>query len=158
VIRAVPSNYQRSRGWDIEQLFRTYKTQGFGIEDSQIETYEVMRKLAVAALVAALRTLQLVHARNGDTGQKLTDAIDAQDEPLVETLVRKLEGKTEKLKCRHAPGSLARLSWVVARLGGWNGYHSKSYKPAGPITTARGLIQFEAIRQGWRLRKDVGLP
>ena len=144
--------------WTIEQLFRTYKTQGFDIEDSQIETYEVMRKLAIAAFVAALRTLQLVHARNGDTGQKLTDAIDAQDEPLVEALVRKLEGKTEKLKCRHAPGSLARLSWVVARLGGWNGYHSKSYKPAGPITTARGLIQFDAMRQGWRLRKDVGLP
>jgi hypothetical protein len=141
--------------WTIEQLFRTYKTQGFDIEDSQIETYEVMRKLAVAALVAALRTLQLVHARNGDTGQKLTDAIDARDEPLVERLVRKLEGKTEKLKCPHAPGSLARLSWVVARLGGWNGYHSKSYKPAGPVTTARGLIQFDAIREGWRLQKDV---
>jgi hypothetical protein len=141
--------------WTIEQLFRTMKRDGFDLEESQVETFKVMRKLVVAALVASLRALQLVHARNGDTGQKLTDAIDEADEPVVEALVLKLEGKTEKLKCPHPKGSLGRLSWVVGRLGGWNGYVSKSYKPAGPKTMARGLIQFDAIRAGWRLRKDV---
>jgi hypothetical protein len=141
--------------WTIEQLFRTLKTQGFDIEESQIRTFAVMRKLVVAALIASLRTLQLVHARNGDTGQKLTDAIEAADEPVVEALVEKLEGKTEKLKCPHPKGSLGRLAWVVGRLGGWNGYVSKSYKPAGVKTMARGLIKFDAIRDGWRMRKDV---
>jgi hypothetical protein len=114
-----------------------------------------MRKLIAAALVAALRALQLVHARNGDTGQKLTDAVEEADEPLVEALVQKLEGKTDKLKCPHPKGSLGRLSWVVGRLGGWNGYVSKSYKPAGPKTMALGLIQFDAIRAGWRMRENV---
>ena len=114
-----------------------------------------MRKLVVAALIASLRTLQLVHARNGDTGQKLTDAIEAADEPVVEALVQKLEGRTEKLKCPHAKGSLARLAWVVGRLGGWNGYVSKGYKPAGVKTMARGLIKFDAIRDGWRMRINV---
>jgi len=141
--------------WTIEQLFRTLKTQGFDIEQSQIETFAVMRKLAVAALIASLRTLQLVHARNGDTGQKLTDAIDAADEPVVEALVQKLEGKTAKLQCPHPKGSLGRLAWVVGRLGGWSGYVSKGYKPAGVKTIARGLIRFDAIREGWRMRKDV---
>jgi hypothetical protein len=141
--------------WTIEQLFRTVKTQGFDIEESQIESFAVMRKLVVAALIAALRTLQLVHARNGDTGQKLTDAIEAADEPVVEALVEKLEGKTDKLKCPHPKGSLGRLAWVVGRLGGWSGYVSKGYKPAGVKTMGRGLIQFDAICKGWRMRKDV---
>lgn len=87
--------WHRAR-WTIEQLFRLYKTEGFHIEDSQIETYEVMQKLAVIA-----------HARSGDTGQKLTDALETHDEQLVEALVQKLEGKTERLKCRHAAGTLA---------------------------------------------------
>jgi len=141
--------------WTIEQLFRTMKTQGFDIEESQVETFEVMRKLVVAALVAALRALQLVHARNGDTGQKLTDAVEEADEPLVEALVVKLEGRTERLKCPHPKGSLGRFAWVVGRLGGWNGYVGKHHKPAGPKTMAFGLIQFDAIRQGWRMRNDV---
>ena len=131
------------------------KTQGFDIEESQIETPEVMSKLAIAVLIAALRVMQLIHARSGDTGQKLSDAMDEADQPLVEALVRKLEGKTARLKCPHPPHTLARLSWVVGRLGGWDGYEGHEYKPAGPKTMALGLIQFDAIRTGWGIKTDV---
>lgn len=141
--------------WTIEQVFRTLKTQGFDIEESQIETPDRMMKLAVAALIAALRTMQLVHARSGATGQKLTDAMDEAVDPLVEALVAKLEGKTERLKCPHPPHTLARLAWVVGRLGGWDGYEGHGYKPAGPKTMAIGLVQFDAIRIGWKMRKDL---
>ena len=141
--------------WTIEQLFRTMKTQGFNLEDSQIETPQVMGKLVIAVMIAALRTLQLVHARSGTTGQKLTDAIAAASEPFVEALTLKLEGKTEKQKNPHPKGSLARLAWVVGRLGGWDGYHGHGYKPAGPKTMAAGLVRFDAIREGWEMTKDV---
>ncbi len=141
--------------WTIEQVFRTMKTQGFDLEESQIETPEVLTKLAIAVLIAALRTMQLVLARSGATDQKLADAMDEAQEPLVEALTQKLQGKTEKLKNPHAKGSLARLSWVVGRLGGWDGYEGHGYKPAGPKTIAFGLIQFDAIRTGWLLTKDV---
>jgi hypothetical protein len=141
--------------WTIEQVFRTMKTHGFAIEESQIETPEVMSKLAIAVLIAALRVMQLIHARSGGTGQKLADAMDEAAEPLVEALVRKLEGKTAKLKCPHPPQTLARLAWVVGRLGGWDGYEGHGYKPAGPKTMALGLIQFDAIRTGWEMQKDV---
>ena len=90
-------SWYRAR-WTIEQVFRTMKSQGFVVEDSQIETPEVMSKLILAVLIASLRTLQLVYARSGMTGQKLSDAIDAATEPLVERLSAKLEGKTAKLK------------------------------------------------------------
>ena len=131
------------------------KSQGFDLEQSQIETPQVMAKLILAVLIAALRTMQLVYARSGTTGQKLSDAMDETAEPLVEALTAKLEGKTAKLKNPHARGTLARLSWVVGRLGGWDGYDGHGYKPAGPITMARGLVRFDAIREGWEMPREV---
>jgi hypothetical protein len=129
------------------------KSQGFDLEDSQIETPEAMAKLALVVLIAALRTLQLVNARSGATSQKLADAMDEATEPLVEILTRKLEGKTVKLKNPYPKGALARLSWMVGRLGGWDGYIG--YKPPGPITMTRGLARFDAIREGWEIRQNV---
>lgn len=49
--------------WNIEQLFRTVKTQGLGIEQSVIVDGEALEKLAVIALIAATMTMQLVLAR-----------------------------------------------------------------------------------------------
>jgi hypothetical protein len=141
--------------WTIEQVFRVMKSQGFDLEMSQIETPEAMAKLALVVLIAALRTLQLVNARSGATGQKLADAMDEAAEPLVEILTSKLEGKTVKLKNPYPKGALARLSWVVGRLGGWDGYIGRGYKPPGPITMTRGLARFDAIREGWEIRQNV---
>jgi hypothetical protein len=143
--------------WTIEQVFRVMKSQGFDLESSQIETPDAMAKLALAVLIAALRTMQLVNARSGTTGQRLADAMGETEEALVEVLSAKLEGKTERQKNPHPEGSLARLSWVVARLGGWNGYEGRHHRPAGPITMGIGLVKFDAIREGWlmRARADV---
>ena len=141
--------------WTVEQVFRTMKTQGFDLEGSQIETPEAMAKLAVAVLIAAVRTMQLVYARSGATGQRLSDAMDEAAEPLVEALTQRLEGKTERLKNPHPKNTLARLSWVVARLGGWDGYEGHGYKPAGPKTVAIGLARFDAIRIGWEMQHVV---
>jgi hypothetical protein len=141
--------------WTIEQVFRTLKTQGFNIEESQILDATTMTKLATAALIAAVRIMQLVMARDGTTGQSLADALDPADEPLVEALVSELEGATAKQKNPHSPGTLARFAWVAGRLGGWDGYVGHGYKPAGPKTMAYGLQQFDAIKQGWKLPKNV---
>jgi hypothetical protein len=142
--------------WIIEQVFRTLKGQGFAIEDSQIIEAETLAKLATAALIAAVRVMQLVRARDGSTGQRFTDAFEAADEALIETLVLQLEGKTEKQKNPHSPGTLARVAWVIGRLGGWNGYVGKGYKPAGPKTMYDGLVRFDAIKHGWALANHPG--
>src|SRR5580704_11918936 len=65
--RGILSTYKRHLLWDIEQVFRTMKSQGFDLEQSQIETPQVMAKLILAVLIAALRTMQLVYARSGTT-------------------------------------------------------------------------------------------
>lgn len=143
------------RRWIIEQVFRTLKAQGFDIEESQVLDADTMIKLATATLIAAVRVMQLVMARDGSTGQQLSDALDPDDKSLVEALVKKLEGATAKQKNQHPKGSLARFAWVVGRLGGWDGYVGHGYKPAGPKTMAYGLQRFDGIRDGWKLQQEL---
>lgn len=141
--------------WTIEQVFRTLKSNGFDVEDSQVIAAESFIKLLIAALIAALFTMQLVHARHGATGQRLADAMTRFDCHFLAALTRRLEGKTDKQKNPHPPDSLAYLAWIAGRLGGWSGYTSKGYKPPGPKTMHDGLIQLEARHQGWIIAKDV---
>jgi hypothetical protein len=121
----------------------------------QVLDADTMIKVATATLIAAVRVMQLVMARDGSTGQKLSDALAPADEPLVEALVSKLEGATAKQKNPHPKGSLARLARGIGRLGGWDGYVGHGYKPAGPKTMAYGLQRFDAVRHGWKLRQEL---
>ncbi|MBF0460445.1 MAG: IS4 family transposase [Magnetococcales bacterium] len=135
--------------WLIEQLFRTLKKQGFNIESSQIEDSDPLEKLAVIALICAVRTLQLTMARGGGTERPASDVFGESEIEFIEVLQPELEGKTIKQKNCFPTGSLAWAVWIIARLGGWKGYASES--PPGPITMLRGLIKFELLLEGWKL-------
>ena len=65
------------RRWLIEQLFRVLKTQGFKLEDSQIDTADRLLKLVAIAAKAAVITIQLLQARDGRTHQSIRLAFDA---------------------------------------------------------------------------------
>ena len=153
--RQLVSWYQQR--WVIEQVFRTLKTDGIRIEDSQIIEARRFINLAAVALIAAVRVMQIVLGRDSSTGQPMTDVADPGDAPALAAISRKLEGKTEKLKNPHHPRSLAWLAWIVARLGGWSGYTSKGYKPPGPKTIFRGLTKLDGMLEGWRLANHSGL-
>lgn len=129
--------------WMIEQLFRTMKTQGFDIEALRMETEPPLRRLLVAALIAAVSVQQLLHARDGATARPLSDAFAAEDQPLLEALNRSLEGNTQKQKNPHPPGTLAYAAWTCGRLGGWTGYYGRP----GPIVLLRGWQKFHAAKQ-----------
>lgn len=133
--------------WNIEQLFRTLKKQGLKVESSQVETAEGLSKLACLAVQAAVRILQLTLARDGGNDAPASNVFDVQEIKILQRILPTLEGKTQKQKNPHQPGSLAQAAWVVARLGGWKGYASEA-KP-GPITMHRGLQRLEAISLGW---------
>jgi hypothetical protein len=137
--------------WLIEQVFRTMKTDGVAVETSQITTPAALLKLITIALVAAVRVVQLVIGRNANTGQALTDVADPRDMTALRAICASLEGRTEKLKNPHEPTTLAWYHWIAARLGGWSGYSSKGYSPAGPKTIARGLKRLDAMVEGWWL-------
>lgn len=143
------------RRWSIEQVFRTLKGQGFDIEQSQIVEAERLTKLLMAALIAAVAVLQLVHARDGTSRQRLADAATDIDVTFLTALNARLEGKTAKQTNPHPPDSLAYLAWIVGRLGGWSGYLGKGYKPPGPKTMHDGLRQLQAMQNGWSLTQHV---
>ncbi len=139
--------------WRIEQTFRALKSDGLALEDSQIITPERMFNLAAVALAAAIRTIQLVDARDGSP-RPANDAIDQAFAPALQRLSRKLEGKTERQKNPHPPSSLAFVAWVAARLGGWNCY----YKPPGPKTMRYGWNQLAARLEGYALAMEEKNP
>lgn len=141
--------------WHIEQLFRILKRQGLDVESSQIEHGERLEKLAVLATAAAVRTLQLTLAREGQAPRPASDAFSAEEIDLLHDLQPTLEGKTEKQKNPHTPNTLAWAAWIIARLGGWKGYASER-KP-GPITFLHGLREFSSIQVGWRLARQHGV-
>ena len=147
--------------WNIEQVFRTLKSAAVQVDDSQVTEARRFVKLAVIGLISAVRIMQIVNARDGRTEQSMADAIDTSHAPALTALNGRLEGRTEKLKNPHPPGSLAWFSWIVARLGGWSGYTSRGYKPAGPKTIARGITRLDGFIEGWNLAihsADVRLP
>jgi hypothetical protein len=134
--------------WMIEEFFRTLKTAGFDIEEADIEDPRAMINLVAASAVAAVTIKQLVQARDGDTDQILSDAFDPDDQPILEAVCARLEGKTERQRNPHLKGTLAFAAWVIARLGGWTGYYGKP----GPKVMRIGLVEFRAIKYGASLR------
>lgn len=143
------------RRWTIEQLFRLMKKQGLKIENSQLATAEGLVKLSAIATKVAAVTLQLVQARNGATAEPASNAFSDAEIAVLDALNAKRHGKTVLQQNPHPKHSLAWAAWIVARLGGWDGYPSS--KPPGPITFRHGLEQFYAIATGWTLR-DVCMP
>lgn len=130
--------------WTIEEFFRTLKTAGFNVEAAEIGDPRAMINFVGAATVAAVTVMQLVQARDGTTDQRLGDAFDPTDRPVLEALSAKLEGKTARQKNPHPKASLAFAAWVIARLGGWTGYYGKP----GPRVMRRGLDDFQQIKYG----------
>lgn len=130
--------------WIIEEFFRTLKTAGFDIEETDISDPRAMINFVAAATTAAVTVMQLVQARDGTTEQTLAQAFEPSDQPLLEALCAKLEGKTARQKNPHPKGSLAFAAWVIARLGGWTGYYGKP----GPRVMREGLHDFQRIKYG----------
>jgi Transposase DDE domain len=141
--------------WVIEQLFRILKTQGLQLEDSQIAGAERLLKLATIATKAAALTLQLVQARDGRSAEPASLAFTQEQMAALEAVNAQVEGKTEKQKNPHTRHGLAWAAWIIARLGGWDGYRSS--RPPGPITFKHGLEYFRALATGWELR-NVCIP
>ena len=137
--------------WTIEQVFRTLKSAAVQMDQSQITEARRFVKLAIVGLIGAVRIMQIVIGRDGRTAQSMADAIDPAHEPALAALNGRLEGRTEKLKNPYPPATLAWFAWIVGRLGGWSGYTSRGYKPAGPKTIARGLARLDGFLQGWNL-------
>ena len=144
-------NWYKKR-WIIEQLFRLIKTQGLQLEDSRIETADRLLKLTAIAAKAAIMILQLVQARDGRRAEPASNAFNEEQIKLLAALATKYEGRTQLQSNPHPPRSLAWASWIIARLGGWDGYPRT--KP-GPITMRHGLQYFLGVASAWEALQNV---
>ena len=133
--------------WVVEEYFHTQKTGGFDIEAADLRDPEAMIRFAAAVAVAAVSVMQLVKARDGTTDQSMLEAFEPADQPILEAISAKLEGKTERQKNAYPKASLAYAAWDIARLGGWDGYYGKP----GPKTMRLGLEAFQRIKFGTTL-------
>ncbi len=107
--------------------------------------------MTVLALISAVKVIQLIKAREGQTGQLMSAIFNETERQCMVLLNRQLEGNTEKLKNPYSNNTLAFAAWVIARLAGWSGY--KSQRPAGPIDFLIGLQRFDERVQGFILAK-----
>jgi hypothetical protein len=138
------------RRWIIEQFFRSMKSQGLQIENSQLETADRLMKMVAIAAKAAAIVIQLVQARDGVDTLPAGFAFSPEEIEVLETINKDLQGKTELQKNPHRKRTLAWAAWIIAKLGGWSGY--ASHTPPGPITFHNGLAQFQILVSGWRLK------
>jgi hypothetical protein len=139
--------------WRIEEVFRALKSDGLRLEDTQVQAAERLFRLSALALGAAVRTLQLVDAREGGP-RPMSDVLDPGCVQAVAALSKSKERATARQKNPHPQGSLAWLAWVVARYGGWNCYG----KPPGPKTMAKGWERFAATLSGFIIATAGAVP
>jgi hypothetical protein len=135
--------------WLIEQLFRSMKTKGLQIEDSQLETAEGLIKLVAIAAKVACVVIQMVQARNGGEELPAEFVFSPEEIETLHAINKKLTGRTELQKNHHRPGTLPWAAWIIAKLGGWSGY--ASHRPPGPITFHMGMARFQIMVTGWAL-------
>ena len=144
-------NIYRQR-WNIEQVFRLLKRQGFRIEDSELSTGWAIRKLTVLLLNNVLRVIQLLLAYGKEDSQPIDEVFSNDELSCLKSLSQQYEQKETQVKNIFPVDKLAWASWVIARLGGWKGYIRQ--RPPGPITMKRGVDNFGLIYQGWLLAKQ----
>jgi hypothetical protein len=171
--------------WNIEQLFRTVKRQGLGIEQSVVEDGAALEKLAVIALIGATITMQLVLARAAAASSNslpTDDSVFASDpcsnptpptshtspaKPVAPASrvfdpeqIKVLQALQNKLQGRttkqHNPYPPGSLAWAAWTIARLGGWTGYgSDKSSGPITMRDGLQRFSAIVDGYQLAENV---
>jgi len=143
-------NKYRQR-WNIEQVFRLLKKQGFRIEESELTTGWAIRKLMILLMNNILRVIQLLLSYGNEESQPIKEVFSSEEISCLRILSNKMEQKKTKVQNNYSDEKLSWASWVIARLGGWKGYTKQ--RPPGPITMKSGLDRFDLIYQGWVLAK-----
>jgi Transposase DNA-binding len=146
-----------SARWYIEQIFRLLKHQGFGIEETELESGWAIRKFVIMQMTALLKILQMnIAYSQPEGGQPIEEVFNAEQIEVLHLMNKKLQGKTIRLQNHHDPKRIKWAAWVIGRLGGWKGYDSQG--PPGVIVLKRGLDRLGYIIEGTNLVKDVGTP
>ena len=131
-----------------QQIFRLLKHQGFGIEETELESGWAIRKLVIIQMTALLKILQMnIAYSQPEGGQPIEEVFDAEQIEVLHLMNKKLQGRTTKLQNHHDPKRTKWAAWVIGRLGGWKGYDSQG--PPGVIVLKRGLDRLSSELLIW---------
>ena len=122
------------RRWIIEQFFRVLKTQGFKFEDSQIGIADRLLKLVAIAAKAAVITIQLLQARAAASSPSALPSTTVRSTHWPPSTANR--SPDQAAKNPHSPDKLAWASWIIGRLGGWDGYPSSRPPAQSPSKPA----------------------
>lgn len=136
--------------WGIEVFFKLLKSDGYNIENCQLEKGSSIRKLLLIIMDAATKVLQLKAARLGDTSLKVRDVFTEQEVSCLLQLNKKMEGNTAKQKNPYPIENLAWATWIIARLAGWKDFYSNN-NPPGNKTLTMGLESFNFLFIGYSI-------
>ena len=153
--------------WLIEQLFRTLKTQGFNVEESQVVEAHALMNLVTAALIAAMQTLQLTLARDDTTRQPASDAFTAVEVRALAAVERKLPGRTCQAAQPASPTqprlgrldrrSTRRLDWLRQPKAAWPQDHAPRPHPVPGPRSRLAPAQTESVNPVARNGERVGV-
>ena len=87
--------------WRIEQVFRAMKSDGLRLEETQIKEAERLFKITAIALIAAVRTIQLVDARDG-SARPATDVANEQQIAAAEIIAPTAAGGSVGSNSQHS--------------------------------------------------------
>ena len=107
--------------------------------DRALEDAERPFKPAAVGIAAAVRTIQLVDARDG-ANRPASEVADVDKVAAAHALLPTLEGKTARQKNPHPPESLAWLAWIIARLDGCRLPHRPPSAPSRPPMTCVNTV------------------
>ena len=138
--------------WYIEQVFRLLKSEGFRIENTQLESGWAIRKLVLMQLSSLLKIIQMNFAYSDpEGGQPIEDLFEPHEIAVLTHLNETLQGKTLKTQNNNIPDRTKWAAWIIARLGGWKGYDSIG--PPGVVCLKKGLDKFVNILEGIAIAK-----
>jgi hypothetical protein len=141
--------------WQIEELFRVLKEEGYNIEASELENPLAIRKLSIMMMDVIVKLMQMRIAYDRpEEEQNVNSVFNEIEQECLVSVSKRMEGKTRKLSNPYNARTLKWATWVIARLGGWKGYTSQG--PPGFTTLQNGLERFYNTLIGWTLPKDVG--
>ena len=138
--------------WYIEQIFRLLKHEGFGIEDTQLETGWAIRKLVLMQLSSLLRIIQMnIAYSDPEGGQPIEEVFKPEEIKVLIHLNKTLQGKTRKTQNHNNPYKMKWAAWIIGRLGGWKGYESLGQP--GVICLKKGMDKFNTLMEGIAIAK-----
>jgi hypothetical protein len=137
----------------MEEIFRLLKSGGMDMEPAQPETGLALKKLTLMELIGAWHIMTLKLAPDCKEEEASVEILFTEQQiALVEILLRRIAGNTQKQKNPCKPETLSPAVWIIARLA-WSGY--SSHGKAGYITLKRGYQDFRSKYQAFKLIKDV---